>query len=85
MGPVPSIRLEFLRQGIEDYEYMVMLENLTGKRRGKDRKLVKEAEKLLEIEGTVFTDGKIFTKNPAVLLEYRKKIAEMILKLNNIN
>ena len=85
MGPVPSIRLEFLRQGIEDYEYMVMLENLTGKRRGKDRKPVKEAEKLLDIEGTVFTDGKTYTKNPAVLLEYRKKIAEMILKLNNIN
>lgn len=85
MGPVPSIRLEFLRQGIEDYEYMVMLENLTGKRRGKDRKPVKEAEKLLDIEGTAFTDGKTYTKNPAVLLEYRKKIAEMILKLNNIN
>ncbi|MBN1387394.1 MAG: DUF4091 domain-containing protein [Bacteroidales bacterium] len=85
MGPVPSLRLEFLRQGIEDYEYMVILENLSGKLKGKDRKLAKEASKLLELEGTLFTDGKTYTKNPADLLEYRKKIADMIIKMNNIN
>ena len=84
MGPVPSIRLEFLRQGIEDYEYLVKLENLTGKLKGKDRKLVREASKLLDLKGTLFTDSKTYTKNPADLLEYRKKIAETIIKMNNI-
>lgn len=84
-GPVPSIRLEFLRQGIEDYEYLVMLEDLTNKKRDKNRKMVREAEKLLEIEGKIFSDGKIYTKNPLELIEYRKIIAEMIIKLKNIN
>jgi len=83
--PVPSIRLEFLRQGIEDYEYLVMLKNMVDKLDGKERKLSREASKLLDIEGTLFTDGKNYTKNPADLLEYRKKIADMINKLNILN
>ncbi|MEA1887109.1 MAG: DUF4091 domain-containing protein [Bacteroidota bacterium] len=85
MGPVPSIRLEFLRQGIEDYEYLVLLEKIIDKSRDKDKKLLRKAKKLLEIEGRVFTDGKTYTKNPADLLEYRKKLAYMIIKLNNAN
>lgn len=84
IGPVPSVRLEFLRQGIEDYEYLVMLENMIVKLDGRDRKLLREASELLEIEGTLFKDGSNYTKNPGDLLEYRKKIADMIVKLNNI-
>lgn len=84
-GPVPSIRLEFLRQGIEDYEYLVLLEETVNKSQDKNKKMLREAKKLLEVEGSVFTDGKTYTKNPADLLEYRKKIADMIIKLNNAN
>ncbi|MFO7852907.1 MAG: DUF4091 domain-containing protein [Bacteroidota bacterium] len=84
-GPVPSIRLEFLRQGIEDYEYLVLLEETVNKSHGKSKKMLRKAKKLLEVEGSVFTDGKTYTKNPEDLLEYRKKIADMIIKLNNAN
>ena len=31
LGPVPSIRLEAVREGIEDYEYYLMLEQLIGR------------------------------------------------------
>ncbi|MDT8401112.1 MAG: DUF4091 domain-containing protein [Bacteroidales bacterium] len=81
-GPVPSIRLEFLRQGIEDYEYLLMLENLVNKNVNQDHPLKKEAAKLLDTKGKLFTDGKTYTKNPGDILEYRKKIAYMILELN---
>lgn len=81
-SPIPSLRLEFLRQGIEDYEYLKTLENLISKAKRKNRKLSKQADKLLDIEGRLFNDGKSYTKNPAEILEYRRKIANMIIRLN---
>ncbi|MBS0010275.1 MAG: DUF4091 domain-containing protein [Bacteroidales bacterium] len=80
-GPVPSLRLEFLRQGIEDYEYMVLLEELIARHNDSKKQVVKEAGKLLKIEGNIFTDGKKYTKNPEDLLAYRKRIADMIINL----
>ncbi len=80
-GPVPSIRLEFLRQGIEDYEYLMMLENIVSEDNVRDSKKKRKAEKLLDTRGKLFTDGKTYTKDPDDILEYRKKIAEMIIEL----
>ncbi len=80
-GPVPSIRLEFLRQGIEDYEYLVLLENMISIADDKDRKLLDEAGQLLQVQGSLFTDGKTYTKDPVDILQYRKRVAEMIIKL----
>jgi len=80
-GPIPSIRLEFLRQGIEDYEYLVMLEGLLKSYSGQDTHLTREAQKLLKTEGKLFKDGKTYTKNPAEILAYRKKIADLIIQL----
>jgi len=82
-GPVPSIRLEFLRQGIEDYEYLIMLEDLVDKNARQNNSLMREAKKLLDPQGKLFTDGKTYTKNPNDILEYRKKIAYMIIELKN--
>ncbi len=79
-GPIPSIRLEFLRQGIEDYEYLVMLEELMNSYSGPDKGLAREARKLLDTEGKLFRDGKTYTKNPAEILAYRKKIADLIIE-----
>jgi len=79
--PVPSIRLEFLRQGIEDYEYLVLLEKLASESAVKGSPHTREARELLKIRGKLFTDGRTYTKDPADILEYRKKIAHMILKL----
>ena len=47
--PIPSIRLEFLRAGIEDYEYMCILEKLMKVASKKQASLVKEARQLLQI------------------------------------
>lgn len=81
-GPVPSIRLEFLRQGIEDYEYLVMLESLIKENPGLNKTLVKKATELLSIPGEIFTDGKTYTKNPALLYNHRQKVAELIERIN---
>ncbi len=81
-GPVPSIRLEFLRQGIEDYEYLVMLESLIKENPNLGKNLVKRANELLAIPGEIFTDGKTYTKNPALLYDHRQKVAELIERIN---
>ena len=78
--PIPSIRLEFLRAGIEDYEYMCILEKLMKVASKKQASLVKEAKQLLQIPKSIYTDEKTYNKDPQVLLEHRQKIAELIEK-----
>ena len=77
--PVPSFRLELLRDGLEDYEYFIMLENLVNGKKGKKNIRVEEARKLLEIPEYIYADEKTYSKNPIDILEHRKKLAESIL------
>ena len=82
-GPVPSIRLEFLRQGLEDYEYFVMLEKILNTNKTLSENQKKKISRLLVIPATIFIDGKTYTKNPGDLLEYRKQLAKMLISLTN--
>jgi len=78
---VPSLRLELLRDGIEDYEYFTILEQLVNGRAGEKSKVLEEARHLLDIPGRIYTNEKTYSKNPRDILEYRQKVAETILKL----
>ncbi|MCX6571362.1 MAG: DUF4091 domain-containing protein [Candidatus Aminicenantes bacterium] len=82
-GPVNSIRWEIMREGIEDYEYFVLLERAVkdAKGKAKNKAIVVEADKLLDFPATLFTSGTEYTKDPLDLLRYRAKVAEMIEKL----
>jgi len=82
-GPVDSVRWEVLREGIEDYEYLVLLEKAVAAAKGRPklRAAAAEAAKLLEIPASVFTSGQDYTKDPLVLLGLRAKVAEAIEKL----
>ena len=76
---LPSLRLENLRDGLEDYEYLVMLKRLTDAQNGTS--LSKEAEKLLKVPANVAVAADNYSKNPENLMKYRNKIASMIEKL----
>ncbi len=80
-GPVDSIRWEMLRDGIEDYEYHVILKKLL-----KNDKLTEHEKKqyhqLLEVPQTITKDMKNFTKDPAPIELHRDKIARAIEKLS---
>jgi len=65
-GPVGSIRLEMIRDGLEDYEYSCLLEKTRGK---------KAADEAI---ARVVTDMKKFTRNAALLERTRREIAEAI-------
>lgn len=73
-SPVNSIRWEMLRDGIEDFEYFYLLRSLTEKGGAE----AQEATGLLEIPETIISDATKFTRDPLLLLEHRRKVAEAI-------
>jgi hypothetical protein len=77
-GPVNSVRWEVLREGIEDYEYLVLLRDAAKKAGPEKKALADKAEKLLDIPEFIFKSGQDYTKDPKVLLEYRRKVAALI-------
>jgi len=80
-GPIDSIRWEILREGIEDYEYFVLLEKAAKGATKNGRQLAAEAGSLLRFSDALFTSGKDYTKDPKALFDHRRKIAEAIERL----
>jgi len=68
-GPVISMRMKNLRDGMEDYEYFAILERLT------DKKTVKK------IINAIAPNWWDFSKDPNKFLAAREKIAKQILNL----
>ncbi|MFH0731632.1 MAG: glycoside hydrolase domain-containing protein [Candidatus Omnitrophota bacterium] len=79
-GPVDTIRIEAIRDGIEDYEYMYILNDLTQqlKAQDPDNALIKEAERLLAVDESIVKTVYDYTKDGELLLKERERIAEMI-------
>ena len=84
--PWPSLRLKNLRDGLQDYEYFVLLsENVKRlKKAGKAPELMKRAEKALEIRHSVVTSATDYTKDPAVLMNAKRELAELITETNKV-
>lgn len=76
--PVPSLRLEILRDGIEDFEYLTILEDIIHKLEEQNIKVEADIKQLLIIPEYIYTNEKTYSKNPQNILEYRKNIAESI-------
>ncbi len=89
--PIPSIRIEIIRDGIEDVEYMHLLSSLIDKvkkisayKKKGNSNLIKSAEKLLNIPQDIVASATIYTNKPADLFEYRTKVANMIEQLVDV-
>lgn len=85
-GPVPSLRLEIFRDGMEDYEYLYILSKKIKKAetkiKGADKKkILEEARELLDIH-TIVRSLSNYTNKPKDLLQRRRRIGDMIEKLN---
>jgi len=78
-GPVTSIRLETLRDGVEDYDYLALLNAGLNelKERGGPEDLIQRAVAAGDLEDLVksLVD---FSRDPAVLEQHRHRIAETI-------
>jgi len=80
-GPINSIRMEMLREGIEDYEYFWTLRDLIQKSTDPENDSVREAESYLVVPETILTSLVSYAKNPDALYTHREILAQMILKL----
>ena len=84
-GPVDSIRWEMLRDGIEDYEYMAILERLIQERgkvlsmRARGRYL-----SLLGVPEDITKDMKRFTTDPEPIERRREAVARAIVALSRM-
>jgi len=80
----PSIRAAMIRDGIEDYEYLVLLKKLTAELKqidnGSHRKLIAEAERLGNMD-EITTDINHYTRSPEKIFERREKIGDTIEKI----
>ncbi len=75
-GPVTSIRLEVMRDGMEDYEYLYLL-NQKSKEAG-----AKNLEALLNIDDSIVESMSDYTKNPEVIYQRRQAMAGAIESLS---
>ena len=79
--PIPSIRMEINRDGIEDYEYLKMLDELIPRMTEADSAAARD---LLVLPESVFMDDdadhpeKYYIQDPQFLLERRQQIAILI-------
>jgi hypothetical protein len=79
--PISSIRMECIRDGIEDYECFYMLNELVKKAEEKGRgnsDLVKQARQALGVRESVVKSLKKFTYDPAEVLKARTELLDLI-------
>ena len=77
-GPLGSLRLKAMRDGIEDYEYFYLLEKLSSKSHSKHSAI---AKKLLKIPSNLIANTHVYSKAPEDFLAYRIELAKAIESL----
>jgi hypothetical protein len=82
--PLPTIRLENFRDGLEDYAYFRLLEDAgaqveaSPELRNQKAEWLNEARSLLEVPADVVKSLTEFTQDPRALYAYREKLAEAL-------
>ncbi len=77
IAPYPTMRLEMIREGQEDYEYLYLLKALVAT---KGTAAVEALEVALESEYAKILTGAEPTEDPEKMLAFKQKIASMILE-----
>jgi hypothetical protein len=83
-GPVSTIRIEAQRDGIEDYEYLVLLKRLLAEKGytlGADE--AARYAKLIEVPATISGGLATYTTDPAPIAARRQEVARAIEKLTD--
>ena len=83
-GPLSTIRLDNIRDGLEDYEYYWLLDQLVKKAEAKglgEEKIVRFAKAMLAVPDKVLRSLSDYTEDPQALSEHRYRVAQAILRL----
>ena len=76
--PLPTVRLENFRDGLEDFAYALELEKKLKARANNDDAWAKRARELLAVPGDVMQSMTQFTGDPAAVLRWRDAMADLI-------
>lgn len=81
-GPIGSIRYELMRDGIEDWELLHLLDGLTARleKTGTHRDLMAQCRAMLDIDARIIRDNRHFSDDPGLLLAERKELLGLIEK-----
>ncbi len=80
-GPTPSIRWETVRDGIDDYDYLVLFRDLQkAAEKSRDKALLSQVKAAASL-GAVVPDLVSFTRDPAVMMEKRDALARAIVEM----
>lgn len=74
LAPIPSIRWEMLRHGLQDYEYLWLLNDLINRSPQKGGKY----KRLLEVPPAIAASELVYSSEPTALLNRRAEIASAI-------
>ena len=80
-GPLATIRLENIRDGLEDYEYWWMLRQRLDARGGSSRSKADETRRLCDVPEGLLRDLRQYSEDPEVLYRTRRNVAEAIERL----
>jgi hypothetical protein len=80
--PVDSIRWELLRDGIEDYEYLALLQRALAERRDLSPDKRRAYQALLEVPPEISRSMTDFTRDPAPIEQRRDALARALAELN---
>jgi len=64
---------------------MIMLEDCIKEAKTDQKNLVKKARELLDFGSDVFVNDTEYTKNPEILMEYRKQMGTLLEKFHRNN
>jgi hypothetical protein len=84
-GPIPTIRMENIRDGLEDYEYLKLLADLVktlqavGSPTPEQLAWISSSQQLLAVPSTLVASVTSYTRNTAALESYREQLATAIL------
>lgn len=74
--PLPTVRLENFRDGLEDYAYVLELERRLKAHPG--AACAAEARRLIEVPDSVMASQTQFTDDPSAVYRWRDRIADLI-------
>jgi hypothetical protein len=78
-GPAPSIRMKVLRDGLEDYGYLLALEKALP--RIKNKEDIRKAKAILQVPVQVLVNAHYFNRDPQGILQTRAEIGEILSRL----
>ena len=74
------MRLAVIRDGIEDYDYFAMLQEIVDKS-NVSKGILADAARLLEVGPDISVSLRKYTKDPETIQKQRSAVAEMIERL----